>query len=172
MKQLLISGLAIFSVLTASAQSNTADEKAIRQIFTTIEQGWNTKNGELFASVFAETHDYIVVNGFYFPKMSRKQNAMIHQGLFNGIYKNNNVIAKVDQVNYLRPDLAMVTILGANYPKDSTPTDPTSIMTILVEKKNNEWKIIHFHNHSLAESFASPAKPMPAEVMYSGWYNK
>ncbi len=159
------------SSVLGQAQTNSEDEKALQKIPVTIEAGWNNKSGETFASVFAETHDYIVVNGFYFPNFTRKQNAFVHQGLFDGIYKNNTLQLKIDKISFLRPDLAMITVLGASYAQGtSKPTDPTAIMTILAEKKNADWKIISFHNHSLAESFAIPTPPVPHKVMYASWY--
>lgn len=158
------------SMTAAIAQNNTADETAIRNLATTLEKGWNTKSGETFASAFAEQHDYIVINGFYMPNLTRQRNAFAHQGLFNGIYKTNILKLKVDKVTFLRPDLAQMIIIGATYEGDTVPVDPTAIMTILAEKKNEDWKIISFHNHSLAESFAAKNPPIPYKVMYAGWY--
>ena len=160
----------LLSMSAAIAQNNATDETAIRSLATTMEKGWNAKSGETFASVFADQHDYIVINGFYFSNMNRQQNAFAHQGLFNGIYKTNTLKMKVDKIQFLRPELVQMTILGATYEGDSVPSDPTAIMTILVEKKNNDWKIISFHNHSLAESFAVKNPPVPYKVMYASWY--
>lgn len=161
-------------VMSASiAQNNSADEKAVRNIVSTLETGWNNKSGETFSSVFADVHDYIVVNGFYFPGFTRQRNAAQHQILFDGMYKDHTIILKVDKISFIRPDLAMVHILGAGYEKGTTaPADPEIIMTVLAEKKNDVWKIISFHNHNL-ESFKDKARsPVPLEVMYASWYKK
>ena len=158
------------SMTAAVAQNNATDETTIRSLAATMEKGWNTKSGETFASVFADQHDYIVVSGFYLPDITRQQNAFAHQGLFNGIYKTNKLTLKIDKIHFLRPDLAQMTVLGATYEGDNLPADPTAIMTILVEKKENDWKIISFHNHSLAESFAAKNPPLPYKVMYASWY--
>lgn len=158
------------SMTAAVAQNNAADEAAIRNLASTIEKGWNSKSGETFASAFAEEHDYIVVNGFYFTKLTRQQNAFAHQGLFDGIYKTNTLKMKVDKIRFLRSDLAQMTVLAATYEGDIVPADPTAIMTILVEKKDNDWKIISFHNHSLQESYAAKNPPVPYKVMYASWY--
>ena len=160
----------LLSMSAAIAQNNSTDEMAIRNLASTLEKGWNTKSGETFASVFADQHDYIVINGFYFSNISRQQNAFAHQGLFNGIYKTNTLKLKVDKIQFLRPELAQMTILGATYEGDTIPADPTAIMTILVEKRSNDWKIISFHNHSLADSYAAKNPPVPYKVMYASWY--
>jgi uncharacterized protein (TIGR02246 family) len=161
---------ALATVLTAT-QPQTKDEEAIRGLFTTMEKGWNTKSGETFSSIFAETHDYIVVNGFYFSKFSQKANASVHQSLFDGMYKTTDIQVKVDRVDFLRPDLAVVTAFAGQYPKDGAlPKDPSAIMTVIVEKRKDSWQIISFHNHSLAEVFAMKQTPVPVNVMYASWY--
>ena len=154
----------------ADAQVDPADDRSIRNLATVLEKGWNAKDGAAFASAFADQHDYIVINGFYFSNMNRQQNAFAHQGLFNGIYKTNTLIMKVDKVRFLTPLLAQMTVLAATYEGTTKPTDPTAIMTILAEKQKDGWKIISFHNHSLEESFAAKTPPVPYQVMYASWY--
>jgi uncharacterized protein (TIGR02246 family) len=170
MKQTLILMAITLTLSTANAQVNTADETSIRNLATVLEKGWNAKDGATFASVFADQHDYIVINGFYFSGMSRQQNAFAHQGLFNGIYKTNTLIMKIDKVTFFTPELAQMTVLAATYEGTTKPADPTAIMTIITQKQKDGWKIISFHNHSLAESFAAKTPPVPYQVMYASWY--
>lgn len=161
---------ALATVLTAT-QTQAKDEEAIKGLFTTMEKGWNTKSGETFSSIFADNHNYIVVNGLYFSKFSRKANAAVHQSLFDGVYKTTDIQVKVDRVDFLRPDLAVVTAFAGQYPKEGAlPKDPSAIMTVIVEKKNDTWQIISFHNHSLSEVFAMKQTPVPVNVMYAAWY--
>ncbi|MGZ8561875.1 MAG: SgcJ/EcaC family oxidoreductase [Flavisolibacter sp.] len=170
MKQMILAGMLAVSA-TALAQTENKDEQAIRSIATTMETGWNTKSGQAFSSAFAEKHDYIVVNGLYFPNWSKQGNAAAHQNLFDGIYKNENLKMKVDKIQFLRSDLAQVTAFALLYPKNAPiPEDLTAIMTILVEKKDSEWKIISFHNHGLDSSVKQG--PMPMKVMYASWYQQ
>lgn len=170
MKQMILAGMLAVSA-TAFAQTENKDEQAIRSITSTMVTGWNTKNGQVFSSVFAEKHDYIVVNGLYFPNWTTQANAAAHQGLFDGIYKNEELKMKVDKIQFLRPDLAQVTAFALLYTRNTPiPEDLSAIMTILVEKKNNEWKIISFHNHGLDSSVKHG--PMPMKVMYASWYQQ
>ena len=164
----LIAALASATLLSAKQAANK-DEEAIKAVVATLQNGWNNKNGETFSSVFAETHDYIVVNGLYFSGWNPKANAAAHQGLFNGIYKDMDIKLKLDKISFVRPDLAMVTIIGASAQKGQLmPEDPGIIMTLLVEKKGEDWKIISFHNHALAVE--KNRTPMPMIVMYASWY--
>lgn len=163
----------VLSTTLAFSQTETKDEQAIRSIATTLETGWNNKSGETFSSVFAETHDYIVVNGIYFPKMSRQQNAAAHQGLFDGVYKTRDIKLNVDKVVTIRPDLAMMYVIGVGYEKGTAvPKDPGAIMSILVEKQKEGWKIIAFHNHEINTEDVKQRSPMPMEVIYASWYKK
>ena len=148
------------------------DEQALRAIVSTIESSWNNKSGQAFASVFADVHDYIVVNGLYFPGFTRQGNATAHQSLFDGVYKSRNVTMKVDKVQFVRPDLAMIHALAATYDiGTSVPADPGAIMTILAEKQKDGWKIISFHNHELNPDLKQK-RPMPLNVMFASWYGK
>ncbi|HEV7780939.1 MAG TPA: SgcJ/EcaC family oxidoreductase [Chitinophagaceae bacterium] len=170
MKKLILMATIISATMVAHAQSNQADEQAVRNICVTLEKAWNEKSGELFSSVFADVHDYIVVNGYYLPGFTRERNAATHQGLFDGIYKNTSIKLKIDKISFTRPDLAMINVLGARYNKDSmVPADPMAIMTILVEKKKDGWKIISFHNHEM-EAFDKDRMPVPMQVMFASWY--
>lgn len=163
----------VLSATLAFSQTENKDEQAIRSIASTLETGWNNKNGESFSAPFAEIHDYIVVNGIYFPKMTKKANAAAHQGLFDGVYKTRNVRLKVDKVEFIRPDLAMMYVLGVGYEKGTeVPKDPGVIMSILVEKQTGVWKIISFHNHEIDANQLQKGSPVPLTVMYASWYKQ
>src|SRR5215204_2787949 len=59
------------------------DEAAIRQLVQNMQDGQNRKDGELFASAFAQEHDYIAINGMFLPNQRRKDNARIHLRLYD-----------------------------------------------------------------------------------------
>ena len=173
MKKIIIIALTVLTTALSFGQTNSKDEQALRAIVTTLEQGWNAKNGQDFASVFADKHDYIVVNGLYIPNMAKVANAQAHQGLFDGEYKNFNIKLNIDKVQFLRPDLAMIYALGAGYDKrNAVPADPGLIMTILAEKQKDEWKIISFHNHSIDMENIKRRSAVPLKIAYASWYNK
>lgn len=172
----------IFAMLTsiitsaAVAQSGNADEQAIQKIVTTMETGWTQKSGEIFSSVFADVHDYIVWNGYYFPNMAKQANAAAHQSLFSGPYRTYDVKFRIDKIKFLRTDLALVHVYGGGYEKGKElPENPTVLMSMIIEKKDGNWKVISFHNLDL-EAFenkeTADRSPMPVKVMYAGWYKK
>jgi uncharacterized protein (TIGR02246 family) len=172
MKQLISMAVIALASNMAVSQTNTKDTEAVAGIISTLEKGWNAKSGAIFSSVFAEVHDYIVVNGLYFSNFTRQRNSEIHQSLFDGVYKNQDARLKVDKIQFLRPDLALITAIGARFDKSKpTPEDPSAIMTVLAEKKNNDWKIISFHNHDI-DPANKERSPVPMQVMYASWYKK
>lgn len=169
----VVSTLLAANLLVSAMAQNTDDEKSINAVFATLEKGWNSKSGQVFSSAFADVHDYIVVNGMYFSKLTRQGNAAAHQSLFDGVYKARDINLKVDKIQFIRSDLAMATAIGAGYQTGTTaPTDPGIIMTVLLEKKDADWKIISFHNHEIDASELKQRSPMPLNVMYAAWYKK
>ena len=55
------------------------------------------------------------------------------------------------------------------------PENPGAVISMVVEKKDNDWKIISFHNCDIEISFdpaAAGQAPIPPKVMYASWYKK
>lgn len=162
------------TAISTSLFAQSTDEQAIKTVVSTMESGWTQKSGEKYSSVFADVHDYIVWNGYYFPNMSKQQNAAAHQELFNGVYRTFDIRLKVDKIRYLRPDLALVHVLGGGYTKgEAVPEHPGVLMSMVMEKKDNNWKVLSFHNLDLlafADKQVAERSPMPLKVMYANWY--
>jgi uncharacterized protein (TIGR02246 family) len=176
MKKTIIMATLISAAITVNAQTNTKDEQALRNIVATMQKGWNAKDGKTFASGFAGVHDYIVINGMYLSAITPEMNANAHQGIFNSIYKTTDIELRIDKITFVRPDLAMVYVIGATYTHGTAvPENPMAIISMLVEKKNDDWKIISFHNCDIEVSFdpaAAAQNQIPPKVMYASWYKK
>lgn len=175
MKKLFILSVFLIGMIsTTCAQLNPRDEAAIHSIVRTMEEGWNAKSGKIFATHFAPTHDYIIWNGIFLNELTREGNAMSHQGIFDSFYKTTDLRVVVSKIRPIREDLVHVQVLGATYEHNTPiPENPKVIITMLMEKKNNEWSIISFHNSDIEISF-EPGAPdgshVPPQVMYKGWY--
>ena len=174
-KTIMLSTIAALTMNASIAQDKT-DEQSIRNIVTTMQTGWNAKDGKIFASGFAKVHDYIVINGMYMSGITTEINAASHQNIFNTIYKTTSVELRIDKINFVRPDLAFMYVLGVTYPQGTAiPENPSAIISMAVEKKNNEWKIISFHNSPIEVSFNTgdeARSPIPPKQMYASWYKK
>jgi len=66
-----------------AGQVQEENQAAIRRVVRNMQDAQNTKNGELYASAFAQEHDYIAINNVFLPNQTRQDNARIHQRLFD-----------------------------------------------------------------------------------------
>jgi uncharacterized protein (TIGR02246 family) len=120
------------------ALAQEADEAAMRQAVQTMQDGWNQKKGAVFASSFAQEHDYVVVNGMFLPKMSREANARAHQGLFDGVYKEVDLKLEVAKVRFLTPEIAVAHVRGFSYPKGKMEEKRQEVVITTVMQKGKE----------------------------------
>lgn len=156
----------------------TPDEMAIHQIVQDMQDGWNTKSGEKFASHFAADHSYVVWNGLYMAHADPVTNAQIHQGLFYGVYKSMYLNMKVDNIRFVKPDVAMVHVLLNTWEGDEkAPNFPTHLITMLMVKNGNIWEITSFHNLNIEYvELLRKAEPAAEEIAafskenYPRWY--
>jgi uncharacterized protein (TIGR02246 family) len=147
MKILVTLALLMFSALSVSAQNNAADESALRESVKQLETGWNTKSGASFAKPFAEDADYVVINGSYI-----KGRAVIesqHQRIFDTIFKDTTIRLTVQQIRFLRPDVAVVHVKGSR----ESPTQElrqSAMLTLFMTKEKAGWTIAAFQNTAIA----------------------
>lgn len=142
---------AIFTLLmlgfsfSAYAQNGAAagDEAALRESVKSLETGWNTKSGAVFAKPFAEDADYVVINGMFVKGRAAIEAA--HQRIFDTIYKDTKINLTVKQVRFLRPDVAVVHVTGH---RDSSTKEliQDAILTLVMTKEKQGWTIAAFQN--------------------------
>ena len=144
-------GLAFFTLFVLAfptdalrAQSSReAEEAAIRESVNHLEEGWNTKSGALFAKPFAEDADYVVINGMYIKGRSIIETQ--HQRIFDTIYKDTKIKLTVNQIRFLRADVAVVHVSGH---RDGPSTDlmQDAMLTVVMTKEKQGWTIAAFQN--------------------------
>lgn len=145
----LLVTFAILSVfaLTASAQNNhAADEAAMRDAVKQMETGWNTKSGATFAKPFAEDADYVIINGSYIKGRSVIESA--HQRIFDTIFKETTLSLTVQQIRFLRPDVAVIHVKGQR----TSPVkelNQDAMLTLFMTKENHRWTIAAFQNTAI-----------------------
>ena len=144
MKLLVTFALITLFVVSASAQDNrAADEAALREIVKQMETGWNTKSGATFAKAFAEDADYVIINGNYIKGRAVIERA--HQQIFDTIFKDTTVTLTVQQIRFLRPDVAVVHVKGQRTsPIKELVQD--AMLTLFVTKEKQGWTIAAFQN--------------------------
>lgn len=150
-KFISIISILVFTVVGLSAQdkakvSDTArDETAIRANVGQIVKGWNAKSGAEFAKPFAEDADYVVINGMYIK--GRTVIAEAHQRIFDTVYKNSTLAYAVEQIRFLRPDVAVVHVSGLlKVTQGDSTQEGNARITLVLTKNNDKWEIAAFQN--------------------------
>src|SRR5262249_54048513 len=110
--------------------------------------GFNSKDSAVFASAFADVHDYVIINGTLVPNMTREANAQVHQELFEGSRQSalggslSEIQAQYEirNIRFLTPEITVVHV--------STGADghEGTIITAVMQKQAGEWRIVAFHN--------------------------
>ena len=146
---ILIFVLAIAAVngYAQKADNKTEDEKAIRANIEQMVKGWNTKSGEEFSKPFAEDSDYVVVNGMHLK--GRVANAKGHQMIFDTFYKDTDIAATIEQIRFLRPDVAVVHAIGERFPKADKSQIAKGRLTLVMVKNGGKWEIAAFQNTAI-----------------------
>jgi uncharacterized protein (TIGR02246 family) len=130
------------------------DEAAIRRLVRDLQEGQNSKDGELFASAFAPDHDYVAINGVFLPNQTRRDNARVHQRLYDEgkssvAGKHGEVEVRLD-VARIRPltteRVAVVYVEGEFRPKGGVDKKARNIISAVVQERENGWEIVAFHN--------------------------
>ncbi len=132
----------------------SADEVAIRQLVQDMQDAQNSKDGELFASAFAQEHDYIAINGMFLPNQTRQDNARIHQRLYDdrtssvaGRYGEEvEVRLEVSKIRLLTPEVAVVHVRSEFRLKSDPEKKTKNIITAVMQKRQGKWEIVAFHN--------------------------
>jgi len=144
--------IALVAGYSAYAQA-AVDEAAIKQIAQTMQDGWNKKDGKMFASPFAEKHDYININGLYLPNITRDSNARAHQGLFDGPYKEVDLQLRAAKVKFLSADVAVLHIQGHTHAKGKVEEKRQDIvLTAVLQRTAGKWEVVAFQNTPVVPS--------------------
>jgi uncharacterized protein (TIGR02246 family) len=129
------------------------DEAAIRQIVQDMQDAQNTKNGELFASAFAQQHDYIAINGMFLANQTRQDNVRVHQRLYDesrssvpGKYGEVEVRLEVCKIRVLASGIAVVHVRSKFRLKYDPDKMTKNIITSVMHKQQGKWEIVAFHN--------------------------
>lgn len=143
--------------ITQELTLSTADEAAMRQIAQTLQDGWNTGNGALFASHFATDANYTVWNGRYIQ--GKEAVATGHQQIFDTIYKDTRQKIEIAWMRLLRPDVAVAQlhagIVNHSMNGHDEATWPKLKPLLVLAKENGRWQIAVLQN--------TPIMSQPAE---------
>jgi uncharacterized protein (TIGR02246 family) len=136
--------MAVHPTLRKPAQ-RSKDKVAIRENIRKMEQGWNTKNGTLFAEPFAEDADGVPIGGKIFKGHDIIEK--VHGDLFKTVFKDSTITLQIKQLRFLRPDVALVQVHNNNkWRREDTQGEHNSTITLVMTKEAGEWKVASFQN--------------------------
>jgi uncharacterized protein (TIGR02246 family) len=143
MKILVTLALLTLFALSVSAQSHNADEAAMREAVKQMETGWNTKNGATFAKPFAEDADYVIINGNYIKGRALIESS--HQRIFDTVFKDTTLSLTVQQIRFLRLDVAVIHVKGQRT-SPASELNQGALITLIMTKEKQGWTIAAFQN--------------------------
>ena len=142
---LMFTAVSFYAQEKAKTSEASRDEAAIRANVEQMAKGWNAKSGAEFAKPFAEDADYVIVNG-----MQIKGRAIIdksHQDIFDTIYKNSTVSVSVEQIRFLRPDVALVHVRSSlSVTRENSTRTTSGKITLVMTKNKDNWEVAAFQN--------------------------
>lgn len=121
------------------------DETAIHELVRMAQDGWNAGSGEAFAAPFAEDADYVLVNGGHVK--GRAAIAVGARADFRGIFKGSNNTYTVEDVHFVRPDVAIAHVHQyLAYHEGETMQDARARSTWVLTKNDGKWSVAAFQN--------------------------
>jgi uncharacterized protein (TIGR02246 family) len=145
---LMFAAAGFYAQEKAKTSEASKDEAMIRANVEQVAKGWNAKSGAEFAKPFAEDADYVVINGMHVKGRAAIDKA--HQSIFDTIYKNSTVAVTVEQIRFLRPDVAVVHVRSAlSVTRENSTQTGTGRITLVMTKNKDKWEIAAFQNTSI-----------------------
>lgn len=125
------------------------DIDAIHEIVRKVQEGWNSGDGAAFAAPFAPDADYVIVNG-----VKVKGRAVIeagHQQIFDTIYKGSNNSMTVEDIRFIRPDVAIAHVHAhLKFYIDGALQEGKARSTWVLSRSGRQWAIDAFQNTPIA----------------------
>lgn len=136
-------GLVFASFGTQALAQSPVDERAIRSVVTRFEQAWNTHDMNILGAISTDDVDFVNVAGQHWKGRAEvvKQHADRHLVRF----KNSVWTTKAAQVQFLRPDMALVHIdweTRGDLDFDLKPWPPRKgIFSWVMVKSGTDWRL-------------------------------
>ena len=124
----------------------TQDELAVRRLVDGLVAGWNAHDGTAFARPFAADADFTNVMGL--RARGRETIARGHDEIFATLFKDTTLSAVVEQVRFLRADVAVAEVTFTLRKNDGTPWGgfPRSLVSFVAVRDCEAWSIAVFRN--------------------------
>lgn len=123
----------------------TQDEQMIRQLVADFENGWNAADGIACGRPFAGNADFTAVTGL--RARGRDEIARGHVEILATVFRGTHMTATVNDITFLRPDVAAADITIRMQPMQDKPWLPDHASCgIVATKEDGAWAIALFRN--------------------------
>lgn len=122
------------------------DELAVRSLVDALVLGWNAQDGSAYARPFAVDADFTNVMGL--RARGREAIARGHDEILATVFKGTTLAARVDQVRFLRPDVAVADVAFNLHDAEGKASDryPPSMAGLIAVRDGDAWSIAVFRN--------------------------
>lgn len=142
--------------------TNNNDEREIRELVAAFAEGWNAGDGYACARPFAENADFTAVTGARIR--GRDLIGRGHVEILATVFRGTRNTAIVNDVTFLRPDVAIADVTFRLDPMADKPwLPPYSSCGVVATKDNGVWSIAVFRN--LVPYSRPAAGPLDREVL-------
>jgi uncharacterized protein (TIGR02246 family) len=125
------------------------DDRIVSDIVGELEKAWNAADGAGFARPFADDADFVNIRGDHFR--TREVIAQGHQVIFDTMYKGSIVRYQVTDVRALTPEVLVAHVKSRlNAPTGPLAGEHSSLFTLVVVQRQDDWQIAAFHNTLVA----------------------
>jgi uncharacterized protein (TIGR02246 family) len=118
----------------AGIKGSPEDEAAIRKLLAGITAAFNQHRGDLISA--ASTDDFDMVN----PPGTYSSGKPDFRDAFRGAFRNATVVAAIERIRFIRPDVALVDGTFDISGSEITPA-PKGLRTFVLVKENGRWMI-------------------------------
>ena len=163
MLKCVLAAVSLLALTTQAHAQSAADKAALEMLPSKFSQAWATHDGSKLAELVADNIDWITVGGTWYR--GKRDFQLYHTRLLTGRFREAQWTALEHKVDFIRPDLAFVRWswrMDGDKNFDGTLRPPrVGILTTVVEKQANDWKVIAAHN---TNGIPAPPEPLPEEV--------
>lgn len=141
----------LFSGLNSYAQEfNEEKEKTeIKETIKILVDAWTAGDATKFASPFTDDADFIVWFGMHLK--GKEEITFGHNIIFKAFYANTIWDLKVQKIRFIGSNVALVHGAGAIIKVGGDePTEPDAVPLIVLNKIDNDWKIVALQNTPFA----------------------
>ena len=119
-------------------------------VFAQLAQAWNDGDGARYGEQFTDEAHFVNIRGAHMQ--GAETIARGHQGIFDSIYKGSTVRYSVIETEPITADC----LLGMVHAELDAPSGPLqgsheALITTLLVRDGDRWKVRHFHNTLITE---------------------